>query len=372
MKKILAVIFALAAFVAVADVEPIDTPTALTSLSEATTWGDIPADACIKDVVEGCGVKSTPDDYDQVKATMETALGDAEAAQAAANRILAYITGNTNVWFEVTNYYATASAPSLQLYEIRDGAKKCVWDQREWTRQEIGAELVPVNESIEVALNNNPARKWSKYQSVTGEENPNTDTTWISTPKISLSGGYDWEKVVTTAGSAWVLVNNGLIQEYGSNPDTTVGNAYFRIEDVEGNAIFEIKKTDAYLAGAIAGSVEVDGRTIIVHYGTIAATHPIAKICTSLEGTPVWYAETDTDCPASVVWSGESGDYTVRVTSNIDTAQVFMFAEYEVPGATLIEHTAPMSAAGGIMCTDGIHKCRPVYNNGSITWEVFQ
>jgi hypothetical protein len=29
-----------------------------------------------------------------------------------------------------------------------------------------------------------------------------------------------------------------------------------------------------------------------------------------------------------------------------------------------------MSVSQGILCTDGIHKCRPVYSNGSITWEV--
>ena len=51
---------------------------------------------------------------------------------------------------------------------------------------------------------------------------------------------------------------------------------------------------------------------------------------------------------------------------------MFVKAEYEVGGETYIKNAAPISAEGGILCTDGIHKVRPVYSGGSITWEVVQ
>ena len=41
-------------------------------------------------------------------------------------------------------------------------------------------------------------------------------------------------------------------------------------------------------------------------------------------------------------------------------------------GETYIKNVAPISVGGGILCTDGIHKVRPVYNNGTITWQVVQ
>ena len=47
-----------------------------------------------------------------------------------------------------------------------------------------------------------------------------------------------------------------------------------------------------------------------------------------------------------------------------------MKAEYVRGGETYIKNTAPVSVAGGILCTDGIHKVKFVYSNGSVTLEV--
>ena len=44
--------------------------------------------------------------------------------------------------------------------------------------------------------------------------------------------------------------------------------------------------------------------------------------------------------------------------------------EYLQEGGTKIVYTAPIDVTPGILCTDGIHKARPVYSNGNITWEV--
>ena len=51
---------------------------------------------------------------------------------------------------------------------------------------------------------------------------------------------------------------------------------------------------------------------------------------------------------------------------------MFVEAFYEQGGETYIKNIATISVEGGILCTDGSHKVRPVYNNGNITWEVVQ
>ena len=43
-----------------------------------------------------------------------------------------------------------------------------------------------------------------------------------------------------------------------------------------------------------------------------------------------------------------------------------------VQGENVIKNNAPIDVSGGILCTDGVHKVRPVYTNGVITWEVVQ
>ena len=46
--------------------------------------------------------------------------------------------------------------------------------------------------------------------------------------------------------------------------------------------------------------------------------------------------------------------------------------EYMQEGGTKIVNSAPVDVSSGILCTDGVHKVRPVYSNGTVTWELVQ
>ena len=110
---------------------------------------------------------------------------------------------------------------------------------------------------------------------------------------------------------------------------------------------------------------------LYVTYNIVSESHPTLRICTDLS-TGNWKAETANDCVANVSWTGSSGAYVAEIWGKSAQSAMFVQGEYEVGGETYIQNSAPISVDGGILCTDGIHKVRPVYNNGSITWEVVQ
>lgn len=302
-------------------------------------WGDIPADASIEAVIEA----GVPEVYNSGE---------------SIHRIMSYIGSNTNVWIEVTNYYGTVGIPaSMQMYERRDGEIKEVWDQRKWTDYEIDKKLVAVSNMVE----NSPARKWSRYQSYTGTDNPLTDTTWISTPKIALSGGFEWQKNVVAAGDIYVLHNNGLIMQSG----TDEGN-YFCIEDVEGEKMFTIKKTNDETLSARATAVSADGSSLVVGYSVEASEHPKCQVAMTLaDGGIHFYDEDDPLCPASCSWDGQSGNWRVTITPKYVTNGLFAKATYVKQGMTLIESNAVMTSTKGYLCTDGIHRVAIDWNNGN-------
>jgi hypothetical protein len=154
-----------------------------------------------------------------------------------------------------------------------------------------------------------------------------------------------------------------MVAETGGN----ITNGFFRIKDDEGNTTFEIVRGNKRTVGATASGIRVTqsggNNVVTVPYNVVSEAHPTIYGTTDLE-------EGEWTDSLSVEWLGQSGAYTAIVTSASST--LFLKAEYEIGGETYIRNAAPISAEGGIYCTDGIHKVRPVYNNGSITWEVVQ
>lgn len=316
---------------------------------ETTAWGDIPADMTVKEIVEGCGVKSEPDDYQTVKE-------NASEAKLAADRVLAVMTANENVWFEVTNYYGMVGIPaSMQLYEIRDGARKTVWDQRDWVRWHVANEFLTNNAALESTLS-----KWSRFQSFTGEENPLEDMTWISTPRVVIAGGYEWQKTVLADANVFVLHSNGLAVT--SSP--TEGS-FFSIEDLDGSPLMTVKKTADQVLPAQASAVTTDNKTLIVNYAVASAEHPVANVSLKIDADHrVWYEEGDADCPATVTWSGASGNWVARITPKFVTDSIFAYAHYTKQGQTLIEINGVTSSSKGFQCADDPSKFVKIIWNG--------
>ena len=154
-------------------------------------------------------------------------------------------------------------------------------------------------------------------------------------------------------------------------------NAYLRISADDGTEIFSIDKTDAVTVGAYAAGITVsrgDGVTIVrVPVNVVSEEHPTMYYRQRYGDEAGWISEADFSGELGLVdWSGRSGAWLCEINmSATGTANSGFFKfTYEQPGSTLIKHNAPMDVSGGIMCTDGVHRVRPVYSNGSVTWEV--
>lgn len=291
---------------------------------------------------------------------------DVAPLQNSVNAMWTYVYGGS-VWIAVTNYMRTVAgvAPSFQLWEVRDGATNCVYSSAEEidTRTEDMIHTCRTNLESQVAgvVAAMPDRAWSKYQSATGNESPE-GVTIVSTPIIQLTGGGEWYRYVdVSSNSVWFLRSNG-VHTFGD--DT---NGYFRILDDEGNPTFEVRKTDSYTVDAVPESIHFDGD---------------GNFCISFQSNiqPMIYTSPSLSVPAfsgegedpniTVTWSHAGGVYTATVEQTVKSASLFAYAKIEVQGTTVIRNTAPTDVSGGILCTDGIHKCRPRYTNGAITWEV--
>ena len=291
---------------------------------------------------------------------------DTSGIAASVNTMWTYVYGGS-VWIAVTNYMRTVAgvAPSFQLWEVRDGATNCVYSSAEEidTRTEDMIHTCRTNLESQVAgvVAAMPDRAWSKYQSATGNESPE-GVTIVSTPIIQLTGGGEWYRYVdVSSNSVWFLRSNG-VHTFGG--DT---NGYFRILDDEGNPTFEVSKTDSYTVDAVPESIHFDGD---------------GNFCISFQSNiqPMIYTGPSLSVPAfsgegedpniTVTWSHAGGVYTATVEQTVKSASLFAYAKIEVQGTTVIRNTAPTDVSGGILCTDGIHKCRPRYTNGTITWEV--
>ena len=300
----------------------------------------------------------------------------AATADGKATTAIAYLQGD-DAKVVITNYDSAVTMPSMSLQQRMDegGSNywKIVWN--EMTRWNwLFDYYFPTNyfnkAQINSLLDEKADRAWGYYDSHGGNYAPD-GYTWVSSPKIAIAAGLAYQRTVTSEGAIWVLTSNGLVTEAGGN----MTNGFFRISDDEGNSLFEIVKGNKRTVGAQAGSLTTTSVLGITHmhitYPVVSESHPTVKVCTNLS-TADWKAETANDCVANVEWTGSSGAWVAEVWGKTSQPTMFVNAEYEVGGETYIKNVAPISAEGGILCTDGIHKVRPVYNSGTITWEVVQ
>ena len=212
-------------------------------------------------------------------------------------------------------------------------------------------------------------RCWGIYDSETGGYSPE-GFTQISSSNILIAAGMAYQRTITSGGAVWVLQCNKGVAHIGG--DT---NGFFRVIDSDGNTQFEIVKGDRREVGANASGITVNNGTspptVTIPYSIEAGEHPTLQICDDLI-TADWKSDDDHDCLATVEWTGTSGAYVATVQRKAAGDALFVRATYMAGGETYIKNVAPISVGGGILCTDGIHKVRPVYNNGTIIWQVVQ
>lgn len=297
------------------------------------------------------------------KTTVDSLSGTVNALSGSINGVAGTVAAWETYWdgdevrVTVTNYYGSQDIPALYMEQkISNGVYRTVWDERtRWHTNEIKMA------ALRAAIDEKADRAWGFYDSHTGEYAPD-GYTWLSSPKIAIAAGLAYQRTVTSAGAVWVLASNGLVTE----TDGVASNGFFRITDDTGATHFEIVKGNKRTVGATATGIRVvggpSGNTITVPYPVVSGDHPTLYGTTDLTGG-VWDQ-------LSATWLGQSGAWTAQVT--VASSVYFVKAEYETGGETYIRNVAPMSVEGGIYCTDGVHKVRPVYNNGTITWELVQ
>ena len=276
----------------------------------------------------------------------------------------------SNIVAEVTNYNSQVHAPSLRIMQLNESNEYItVWAETNGLARTLKQANAYTDGATGAVVQAVAPRAWSKVTAGLGFDAP-PNTTWLSTGRTVIAGGLEYEKHMTSGGAIWLLESNGMTADFHAQTNNT---AFIDLSNADGTPIFRVEKTDSFLVGVHVDSVTVDGDTLVCGVGVVAADHPLVRVKAQLESGE-WAKEED-GIPASlatVTWSGTTGNWTCRIQNNTGGSTLFAQMEYFQEGGTKIVNSAALDVSEGILCTDGIHKCRPVYNNGSITWEVVQ
>lgn len=311
-------------------------------------------------------------------ATMKDLEGKADASitndigQLKTESTLVYrLFSGSNIVMEVTNYNSRVNPPAMKLMRLDDkGIYEVMWTETNGLERTYNRAASNTAEQV-AALDRKAAetyapRGWSATTSGLGADAPK-DTTWISTPTTVIAGGLEYSKVVTSSGQLWFLRSNGMVANVGGN-----SGGYFDISASDGTSVFSIEKTDSYMAPVDADGISVNGNTVTIRLSVVSAEHPFLRYTPTLNAPVAWQREEDGfSSPIAVSWSGSSGAWVATVTTTAK-AGFFQFEFFQEGGTKIKSGGAMDVSTGGILCTDGIHKCRPVYNsNGTVTLEVF-
>lgn len=277
----------------------------------------------------------------------------------------------SNIVMEVTNYNSRVNPPAMKLMRLNDkGIYEVMWTETNGLERTYNRAASNTAEQV-AALDRKAAetyapRGWSATTSGLGADAPK-DTTWISTPTTVIAGGLEYSKVVTSSGQLWFLRSNGMVANMGGN-----SGGYFDISASDGTSVFSIEKTDSYMAPVDADGISVRGDTVEIRLSVVSADHPFLRYAPTLNAPVAWQKEEDGfSAPIAVSWSGSSGAWVATVTTTAKEG-FFQFEFFQEGGTKIKSGGAIDVSTGGILCTDGIHKCRPVYNsNGTVTLEVF-
>ena len=314
---------------------------------------------------------ATMKDLEGISPTVPPSItNDIEKLKTESTLVYRLFSGS-NIVMEVTNYNSRVNPPAMKLMRLNDkGIYEVMWTETNGLERTYNRAASNTAEKV-AALEKKAAetyapRGWSATTSGLGADAPK-DTTWISTPTTVIAGGLEYSKVVTSSGQLWFLRSNGMVANVGGN-----SGGYFDISASDGTSVFSIEKTDSYMAPVDADGMSVNGNTVTIRLSVVSADHPFLRYAPTLKAPVVWQKEEDGfSSPITVSWSGSSGAWVATVTTTAK-AGFFQFEFFQEGGTKIKSGGAMDVSTGGILCTDGIHKCRPVYNsNGTITWEAF-
>ena len=284
-----------------------------------------------------------------------------EFATAVDEALIYQLMIGSNVVAEVTNYNSSVRSPQLRLLQLEDGQYKVVWAETNGLARTL-ADAKAYTDSASAELAGRKADKaWGKYTSGLGAEAP-SNTTWVSTPVTVIAGGYEYAKVITSAGEAWVLCSNGM----SAGPDT---NAYFRVATLDGESLFSVERSESVLIAVRAGGITCSGNTVSIPLDVVSAEAPVCYACDDLvsqewvnlaEELPSWVTA------ASASGSAGSWVWTIETTASKGFFQFRALQE----GRTVIRNNAPAELTQGIWVNGSRYV--PVANGSTLTWTLAQ
>lgn len=285
------------------------------------------------------GTFATTDDIPNVPAWAQqpakpayTAAEVGAAPASVADTVNTWVTywDGDEVRVTITNYYGSVDLPSLYIEQkIEDNGTN--YYKTIWTEKARLGVLLDRIQALEQDLATKADRAWGFYDSHTGSFAPDGYTS-ISSGAILISKDMSYQKTVTAGGDVWVLTAN--------DPTVVTGvesNGFFRITDGDGNSVIEVVKGDKRTVPAIASAVNSGNNSLTIAYNVVASGHPILEICSDLEEA-AWIAEGESACPATAVWSGQSGAYSVTLTGKAPMDKMFVRGTYEIGGETYVKH----------------------------------
>ena len=316
---------------------------------------------------------TAPDPFAK-ESDVQEAKDAANEANVWSSSVYNFMTGGrTNCWFSGTNYVLGSDAAtrqhfawedgmdaatvpcSMALWEIRDGTRQLVWDQRDWTAwywsfkaDQMAADIQGRIDALGNSVTNTANYAWSKRYASDGTPNPDASTTFIDTPSVTLSPGMKWETVATVSGAAyWTIVGNGAV--IGG----TGTNAVLSIMDFEGNDIMTVTKGEHRIAWLEHGEITdnmYDGDGWVC-FDMLADAEPIGYFSTTLDQSD-FLPQTDPSCPAQYSWENiGGGKWRVHflLKPGIQANACFAKFQVEVEGQTVIRYNAGQEISGGLI-----------------------
>ncbi len=250
----------------------------------------------------------------------------------------------TNYNVAVTDSTAFSRLPTAAFDYKPDAtntAYTAVWNENtKWNRWRN--DFQTYTNEVSSALANKADRAWGYYDSTTGLEAPE-GYTWISSDHVAISAGLAYQKFITTSGAVWVLTSNGLSTEASG----VASNAFFRVTDDTGNALFEIVKGDKTTVGADPDGITVDNTanpiTVSISYPVTSTDHPTMQGTAELGTNLLWQTSSEANGAWTESWSGSSGGWTNTITmASPSPTKYFFRAYYQKGGDTYINNAAPM------------------------------
>ena len=301
----------------------------------------------------------------EVREKMDVSAGEIEKLKSESTLIYRLFSGS-NIVMEVTNYNSKVNPPAMKLMRLNDtGEYETMWTETNGLERTYQRAVSNTAEKVAEVAGRFAPRAWSKTTSGLGADAP-VGTTWISTPTTVIAGGFEYSKVITSSGQLWFLRSNGMVANVGGN-----SGGYFDISASDGTSVFSIEKTDSYMAPVDSDGISVNGNTVTIRLSVVSADHPFLRYTPTLNTPVAWQKEEEGfSSPIAVSWSGSSGAWVATVTTTA-SGGFFQFEFFQEGGVKIKNGGAMDVSSGGILCTDGIHKVRPVYSGGTVTWEAF-